>query len=124
MFTSPFYTTSSLQPPPQVFTAAWLILYPLIGVSGIFLYKEQPTLGILWLLQLILNILWVPTLFTLKNLTFSLVHLVVILILVIVIFYFANPKVKALWLPYLLWLIFACVIFIDTVIVNTCHLKG
>ena len=118
MFNAPFYDVSPLQPPGYVFTGAWLLIYPLIGVSGVILFAEQPDVAILWLIQLLINLTWVPGLFLIRNLWFSFVHLIVLLVLVIVIFYYASLKVKAIWLPYMLWLIYACVIFFDTVTRN------
>jgi translocator protein len=119
MFKAPFYHESPLQPPGYVFSGVWLLIYPLIGVSGAFLFAEQPNIAILWLIQLVVNLTWVPGLFVIKNLWFSFLHLLILLVLVIVIFYYASTKIKAIWLPYMLWLIFACVIFFDTLRINT-----
>jgi tryptophan-rich sensory protein len=118
MFKAPFYNVSPLQPPGFVFSAAWLLIYPLIGVSGIILLADQPQLATLWLIQLVVNLAWVPGLFLVKNLWFSLLHLVVLLVLVLVIFYYANINVKMLWSPYLIWLLYAAGIFIDTTLRN------
>lgn len=115
MFKAPFYKPSPLQPPGYVFSIAWLLIYPLIGVSGIILFSEQQNVAILWLIQLLLNLTWVPGLFLIKNLWFSFFHLLILLVLVIIIFYYANLTVKVLWLPYLLWLLYAGVIFYDTI---------
>lgn len=118
MFREPFYKTSQLQPPGWAFSGAWLLIYPLIGVSGIFLANEQPDLLILWFIQLILNLTWVPILFTSKNLYLSFFHLILLFVILCILFYLAIPKVKALLLPYILWLFFATIIFYDTLLIN------
>lgn len=119
MFDEPFYQVSPLQPPGYIFSLAWLIIYPLIGVSGVLLFKHQPDLAILWLIQLLINLTWVPGLFFVRNLTFSFIHLFILLVLIIIIFYYASITVKALWLPYILWVSYATIIFFDTLLQNS-----
>lgn len=118
MFNDPFYKPSPIQPPGYVFSTAWAIIYPLIAVSGLFIFKEQPELFILWVIQLILNLTWTPGLFIMKNLWLSLLHLIILICIVALVFYYANSKIKAFWAPYLIWLIFALIIFIDTIAYN------
>jgi tryptophan-rich sensory protein len=73
---------------------------------------------LLWMLQLLVNVTWVPLLFGIKNLVFSLAHILFLFILIIIIFYFASTKVKMLWAPYMVWVGIASIIMLDTVLTN------
>lgn len=113
-----FYKESKLQPSPSVFTAVWAIIYALIGVSGIIIYKEDRNLFYLWLLQLVLNLSWVPLLFFIKNLLFSFVHILLLLILIVIMWYYMQGTVKVMWAPYVIWVSIATIIMLDTVVIN------
>ena len=107
----PYLVKSPATPPPIAFPIAWSILYLLMGISaGTLLVRGDVSVVRLWLLQLLLNFLWSVCFFALRS---PFMGLLVILALVVVVFayiiYAAWRRKAAAWLfvPYLLWLIFA-----------------
>lgn len=107
----PQLVKSPLTPPSVVFPIAWSILYLLIGVSaGTMLAKGDLSLLRLWLLQLLLNFLWSVCFFALRS---PLMGLLVLLALDVSVFayivYAIDRRPAAAWLfvPYLIWLLFA-----------------
>ena len=107
----PYLVKSPATPPSIVFPIAWGVLYLLIGISaGTMLARGDMSVLRLWLLQLLLNFLWSVCFFALRS---PMLGLLVILALVVTVFayivYAASRQPVASWLfvPYLLWLIFA-----------------
>ncbi|MBR2026156.1 MAG: tryptophan-rich sensory protein [Alistipes sp.] len=107
----PMLEKSPLTPPAIVFPIAWSILYLLIGISlGTMLVRGDLGLVKLWLLQLLLNFLWSVCFFALRS---PFLGLVVIMALDVTVFayivYAAERRVVTalLFVPYMLWLIFA-----------------
>ena len=107
----PHLVKSPLTPPAIVFMVAWSVLYLLIGLSaGTMLVRGDVSVIRLWLLQLLLNFLWSVCFFALRS---PFMGLLVILALDVVVFAYivfaAGRRTAAAWLfvPYLLWLIFA-----------------
>ena len=107
----PMLVKSPATPPTVVFPIAWGILYLLIGISaGTMLAKGDMSVLRLWLLQLLFNFLWSVCFFALRS---PLIGLLVILALDVTVFayiiYAASRRPIAAWLfvPYMLWLIFA-----------------
>ena len=106
---------SSLTPPSYVFGIVWPILYVMIIASGV-VFVSQPNneylaLGTaLYILQWILNLAWSPLFFRYRQISVS---LLVILILVIVVsgtvYVFGTQNIIAsvLLVPYLVWISFA-----------------
>ena len=107
----PTLVKSPATPPAVVFPIAWGVLYLLIGLSaGTMLVRGDMSVLRLWLLQLLLNFLWSVCFFALRS---PLVGLLVILTLDVAVFayiiYAASRRAVAAWLfvPYMLWLVFA-----------------
>ena len=107
----PNLVKSPFTPPAILFPIAWGALYLLIAVSiGTLLERGDVSVLRLWLLQLLLNFLWSVLFFALRSPFFG---LLCILALDVVVFsyivYAAGRRAIAAWLfvPYLLWLIFA-----------------
>ena len=107
----PYLVKSPATPPAILFPIAWSLLYALMGISvGTLLVRGDMSLVRLWLLQLLLNFLWSVCFFALRS---PLLGLLVILALDVAIFayiiYAAGRRAVAAWLfvPYMLWLIFA-----------------
>ncbi len=113
-------------PPASVFAPAWAILYIFIFISFvIFLVtktNEDKTQGIaLFLAQLIFNMLWSPVFFYWKNMSLSLVIIVLLLsfLLATIISFFKISKIAALLLiPYFLWVCFAAYLNYGFMIMN------
>jgi Fe-Mn family superoxide dismutase len=107
----PTLRRSSLTPPNIVFPIAWSVLYLLMGVSiGTLVSRGDMSVVRLWLFQLLVNFLWSVTFFAMRS---PLAGLITILVLDVLVFayiiYAASRRPLASWLfvPYLLWLIFA-----------------
>ena len=107
----PMLEKSPLTPPAIVFPIAWSILYLLMGISlGTMLVRGDLGLVKLWLLQLLLNFLWSVCFFALRS---PFLGLVVIMALDVTVFayivYAAERRVVTalLFVPYMMWLIFA-----------------
>ena len=107
----PYLVKSPATPPPLVFPIAWGVLYLLMSVSiGTLLEKGDLSVVRLWLLQLLLNFLWSVCFFALRS---PFLGLLVILALDVSVFAYiihtAGRRSTASWLfvPYMLWLIFA-----------------
>lgn len=111
----PTLVKSTLTPPDIVFPIVWGSLYVLMGISLGLLYctndipsKKQ----LLWLfaIQLLLNVSWNFLFFYLQNPLFGLLNLLILDILALT-FFFAALKAKRnvayLFLPYLIWMLFA-----------------
>ena len=103
-----------LSPPGFIFPIAWTILYILMGISYYIvtnkksLYTEEAKL--IYGIQLVVNALWTPIFFGLKQyfLAFAwILMLIVLVIFMIIIFNKIDKKAAYLQIPYLLWLIFA-----------------
>lgn len=114
----------SFAPPAWLFPAVWTILYTLMGISSYLVLEsgcdsEQSIK--LYVGQLIVNLLWPIAFFVLKWYLFSflwIIFLIVLVILMIVNFYKCNKIAAYLQIPYLLWLIFACVLNFSIFLLN------
>jgi benzodiazapine receptor len=104
-----------LTPPNYIFPITWTLLYGLIGACGWLLWVRMPLLNaqllkILYVTQLILNWSWTPLFFRYHLTGVALLVLGMMDVLVSIIIYLAYPKLKAMslmMLPYLLWIVFA-----------------
>ncbi len=115
---SSWYSTlnrASLTPPSYVFPVAWTILYAIIGACGWLMwhgpsFPEIRIIQTLYVTQLILNWSWTPLFFHYHLTGLSLIILSAMDILVGTLIFLAHPKIKAvsiLMIPYLLWILFA-----------------
>ena len=107
----PHLSKSPLTPPAIVFIVAWAGLYLLIGISaGTLLVRGDLSVMRLWLFQLLLNFLWSVCFFALRS---PFLGLLIMLTLDVAVFayiiYAMERRSIAAWLfvPYLLWLVFA-----------------
>lgn len=104
---------SPLTPPDYVFPIAWTLLYILIAISGWRIWhveKQDAGIKILYGLQLILNVTWMPLFFYFKLIDWSFAHISLLTVLVglLITFLFKKRSVCGyLLLPYFLWLTFA-----------------
>ena len=115
--TSQIYTSLNkppLSPPAIVFPIVWSILYLLMGVGAYSLsnerdFKTSNLLKIYWI-QLIFNSLW--PLFFWKLQTYWLAAIIILVIFALVLWitfnaYKINKLSALLFLPYIIWLLFA-----------------
>jgi translocator protein len=103
----PFFT-----PPNWLFAPAWTVIYALIAIAGWRTFQKRP-LGFvmaLWVLQLGLNFLWSPIMFTLHAIAAA---LFIILAMLTVIFAFIAVQWPQDWIaawlfvPYAVWVTYA-----------------
>ncbi len=112
-------------PNDAIFAPVWTILYIAIIISFIiyFLKKQQnKNLGyVYFLIQLILNFLWVPSFFYLKNIVLAFVVIVfldIFTFLTLKKFYSVSKIAGLILLPYFLWVIFATYLNLGYLILN------
>jgi len=128
MFDSIWYNSlikPPFAPPSWVFTPAWIFLYVTIFVS-LILYVLAPAQDkkagyIYFSIQLILNFLWAPVFFGLKNILaalFVIILLDIFTIFTIQKFYSVSKIAGGILLPYLFWLIFATYLNFGYLILN------
>ncbi|WP_394699035.1 TspO/MBR family protein [uncultured Cohaesibacter sp.] len=102
----------ALTPPSWLFAPVWTMLYVLIGIAGAYAFRSDHARTLLpaWRLQMLLNFVWSPVVFSAHSLMLG---LLVITALLATIVYFLIRAVKtvpiaaALFAPYLIWVGFA-----------------
>lgn len=116
-----------LSPPPIVFSIVWPILYFLMSialyiVSNTKTAQPQKSLSyILYGIQLIFNLTWTLLFFVFEFYTFSAVWLGILILIAAAcnfIFFKINKTAGILFLPYVIWLIFALYLNIGTAVLN------
>ncbi len=105
----------ALTPPNWIFAPVWGIIYLSILVSLIFYVKKRTFAAkirgyVFFIIQMLLNILWIPAFFIFKS---SETALVIIILLDIFVFmtikeFHKVSKLSAyILIPYLIWILFA-----------------
>lgn len=108
----PTLTKPTLTPPNIVFPIAWNVLYLCMGLSlgRLIVHRQHKGIIRLWVLQLIANFLWSILFFTLRNPLAGFIDIVLLNILVGLYIFAASRRDRAaawLFVPYLLWTLFA-----------------
>lgn len=111
----PTLNKSSLTPPNWVFPIVWNILYLFMGLSiACIVCRKNPKevyLMKIFTVQILLNFLWSISFFYLQSPLLGLIN--IILLIVAILFYlvqtyrWANKFSFSLFIPYLLWVLFA-----------------
>ena len=121
----PTLNKAPLTPPGWVFAVVWSILYVLIGISaGLLLAGNNITkrlLLALFVVQLFFNLLWSFCFFTMQSVTLGVAVLFMLVVMALAYFFGAflvERKVAYFFLPYLLWLFFACYLTIYMAMFN------
>ncbi len=105
-----------LAPPSWVFPVVWTVLYLLMGIASVLIWKadapqSEKQQALTWYgVQLAVNFVWPLLFFNAGLYGVSLVWLVLLLVLVvetIIAFRAISPVAAGLMVPYLLWLLFA-----------------
>ena len=115
-----------LNPPAWVFPPVWIFLYAtllfaLILFAAKFTIRSKIRGGIFFVIQLILNLLWSPAFFGMKNigLALGIIILLDIFVLLTIIEFFKVSKVSAYLLaPYFVWILFATYLNISFFVLN------
>ncbi len=114
-----------LAPPKLAFPIAWSIIYLLMGIAY-YLFKKahrirRNTVDRLYYLQLFVNALWSIIFFLWKWRFIAIVWILFLLILIVdlTIKFYADKKISAyLFIPYILWVVFATYLTIGIYILN------
>ena len=117
-----------LSPPALIFPIAWTALYILMGISSALVWEhrneapEEARRGLrFYAISLLLNFLWSPVFFNLREFRLSLVILITILYFLIrtmICYGRVKPIAAYLQIPYGLWLIFAGYLNVGFMILN------
>lgn len=106
-------------PPNWVFAPVWTMLFVLMGIAAYLVWRQglsTPTNKIaliLFIIQLIFNMLWSLAFFTLKSPLFGFVVIIILWFLILfTIIYFSNISNVAgiLLIPYIAWVSFASIL--------------
>lgn len=107
----PTLIKSPLTPPPIIFPIAWSIIYLLMGISiGTLIVRGDMSVVRLWLMQLLVNFLWSVLFFALRSPLAGLVAILIldVFVLTYIIYAYGKHKIAAiLFIPYMIWLLFA-----------------
>jgi tryptophan-rich sensory protein len=114
-----------LSPPPVLFPIVWTILYTLMGIASYIVYTSgcsgRSVALKVYGVQLVFNIIWPLIFFNMRMYLFAFVWLIVLLLLVIItaiLFYSCKKLAGYLFIPYILWLVFAGYLNIAIYILN------
>ena len=113
-------------PPEWIFSTVWCVLYLAMAIAFVIVFRNFNFKGkkkalLLFLVQLALNLSWSPAFFILNNLMLSFVICALLLIFVSLttIEFFKHSKVAGyLFVPYLLWVMFALWLNFQFLILN------
>ena len=109
---------SSLNPPGYVFGIVWPILYVLMGVSAFLTYSKVYKL---FLLQLVFNTMWSWLFFAFHQPVIALIDIYLLIglnIYLINVMWKINKLAAYLFLPYIIWLLFASYLNLVIVLFN------
>jgi len=112
-----------LAPPKILFPIAWSIIYLLMGIAY-KLYKDKSIDNLgdnIYYFQLIVNLLWSIIFFVLKARFIAVLWIILLDILIIInmiIFKKYNIKSFYLYIPYIIWCLFATYLTIGIFILN------
>ncbi len=117
MFNSIWYHSlikPEFAPPNWIFTPVWIILYITIFTSLVLYYladaSDKRTGYTFFYTQLLLNLIWAPVFFGLKNILLAFVIIILLDIFVFLTirkFYSVSKPAGILLVPYLTWISFA-----------------
>ena len=128
MYNSDWYlnlTKPPLAPPDSIFTPVWAVLYfTMLCSLCLYFYtkNENKTNGyVFFAWQFVLNILWSPVFFLMKNM-----HLALVIVILMAIFTFLTIKefcktskiAGLILIPYLIWILFAAYLNLGYIILN------
>jgi benzodiazapine receptor len=114
-------------PPSWLFAPVWFLLYALMGISAFLIWRKgikdfQVKEGlIIFIIQLLLNILWSYAFFGLKSPLYGLIVIVPLwtaVLLTIINFYRISRTASFLLIPYIVWISYATVLNFSIYILN------
>jgi len=114
-------------PPNWIFAPVWTVLYLLMGISAFLIWqkglenKQVRVALIIFLVQLVLNVVWTPLFFGLKMQLIAFIDILLlwdVILLTIIHFHKLSRPAAMLLIPYLLWVSFAVILNLSIVILN------
>ena len=113
----------SWTPPDWLFPPVWTLLYLAIAFAGWLSWrrtsKPVTVSSILWFLQLLLNASWSWVFFGLREPTFALANIVVLLAMIVAFAVVTESRLAAaLFVPYALWVGYATALNLQIVRLN------
>ncbi|MBN2620612.1 tryptophan-rich sensory protein [candidate division WOR-3 bacterium] len=134
MFTTPNVPTwyaqiqkPAIAPPNWLFGPVWTFLFLLMGIAFALIWHKYGTIQgagvalIIFLVQLLFNILWSAAFFGLRSPLLGLIDIIILLVLIfITINYFHRVSFLGAYLliPYAIWVSFATILNISILILN------
>jgi len=118
----PFFT-----PPNWLFAPMWFLLYVLMGISAFLVWRKgikefRVREGlIIFLIQLLLNMLWSYAFFGLKSPLWGIIVIVPLwtaILLTMINFYRVSKTASFLLIPYILWVSYATVLNFSIYLLN------
>jgi benzodiazapine receptor len=109
----------SFTPPEWLYEPIWIVIYLLMAIAAFLVWwrglhiKPVRIALILFVVQLIVNVLWAFVLFGLQSILCGLITIVVLWILIlftIIQFYEVSILAGCLMVPYILWVTYAIVL--------------
>lgn len=112
-------------PPAEIFTPAWIFLYITI-FAALVIFISAKSYGkkagyTYFAIQMVLNLLWSPVFFGMRNMGLALVVIIFLDIFVVMTireFYKVSKLSGLILIPYLLWLLFATYLNIGYFVLN------
>lgn len=113
----------SFAPPGFLFPIVWSILYILMGISSYIIYEKDGCDKALkvYSIQLFVNLFWTVIFFNFRFYFLAFLWILLLIVLVVIMikeFYKISHKSAYLQIPYLLWIIFACILNFSIFILN------
>jgi translocator protein len=112
----------ALNPPSWVFGPAWTVLYVLMAVAALLVWKKKKWNALaVFGIQLGLNLIWTPLFFGLHSPGWAFVDIVLLWAAIVwTIVAFSKVSKTAAWLlaPYILWVSFAAYLNLSVWMLN------
>lgn len=113
-------------PPGEIFTPVWIILYSLIFSAFVLYYLKKTEINkkegyLYFFVQLILNFIWSPAFFILQDIglaLFIIILLDIFVFLAIKNFYKVSKISAILMVPYFIWILFATYLNVSYFVLN------
>jgi len=96
--------------PAWIFPVVWTILYIFMGISSYLIEKETGNISLIYVVQLIFNLLWSFIFFNLRLYVLSFIWIIILIGLVVLMireFLKVDKRAGYLQIPYLIWLFVA-----------------
>lgn len=118
-------TKPFLAPPNLIFAPVWAFIYVTI-FAALILYTKEPVKNkykgyLFFAIQILLNIIWPPVFFVLKNILLAFIIVILLdlfVILTIKEFYKVSRISGVILFPYLFWILFATYLNLGYLILN------